>query len=102
MESGDLEKAKELIFKLAPPYDPEAVDEKGRKLKKPVFSLAHLRARARVYMALKDWDAALADAEEVVGRQTATDGGMSMRSDELDEAEKLRDAIRKNRDEAKQ
>jgi len=102
LESGDLEMAKELIFKLAPPFDPEAVDEKGRKLKKPVFSLAHLRARAQVYMALKDWDAALADTEEVVKRQTATDGGMSLRSDELDEAEELRDAVRKNRDEAKQ
>ena len=102
LEHGDIGKAKEYIFKLAPPYDPDAVDEKGRKPKKPVFSLAHLRSRARVYMAMKDWDAALQDAEEVVKRQTGTDGGMSLRTDELDEAEELRDTIRKKRDVAKQ
>jgi hypothetical protein len=38
---------------LAPPYDPEAVDEKGRMLPEPKFSLPHLRARAHVYMALQ-------------------------------------------------
>lgn len=98
LEQGDLEKAKELIFKLAPPFDPSAVDEKGRKLKQPQLGLSHLRARARVYFALKDLDAALLDAEEVVKRQTAIDGGMSLRTDELEEAEKLRDTIRLARD----
>ena len=48
-------------------------------------------------MALEDWDAALKDAEEVVTRQTGIDGGMSLRTDELDEAEQLRDAIREKR-----
>ncbi len=102
LEQGDLEKAKELIFKLAPPFDPNAVDEKGRKLKQPQFGLSHLRARARVYFALKDLDAALLDAEEVVKRQTAIDGGMSLRTGELEEAEKLRDTIRVARDGEKQ
>jgi hypothetical protein len=81
LESGEIENAKQLIFKLAPPYDPEAVDEKGRKLKEPVFGVAHVRARARVFMALNDWDAAQADA--------------------LDEAEELLETIRKRQDEAK-
>ena len=79
---------------LAPPYDPNAVDEKGRKLKKPEQHIAHVRARVRVFMALKDYDKALADAEEVYSRQYAADSGMSQRTMELDEAEKLRDEIR--------
>jgi hypothetical protein len=94
LEKGDIEAAKARIFSLAPPFDPEAVDERGRKLRKPQIGLAHLRARARVYMALGEWDKALADAEEVVQSQLGTDGGMSLRTDELDEAEKLRDEIK--------
>jgi hypothetical protein len=45
-------------------------------------------------MALKEWDKALADAEEVVQQQLGTDGGMSLRTDELDESERLRDMIK--------
>lgn len=44
-------------------------------------------------MALGDWESALADAEEVVQSQLSTDGGMSLRTKELDEAEQLRDEI---------
>jgi hypothetical protein len=93
LERGDIETAKARILALAPPFDPKAVDDRGRPLKKPQYGLAHLSARARVYMALKEWDNALADAEEVVQRQLGTDGGMSLRTDELDEAEKLRGTI---------
>ncbi|HEX5790500.1 MAG TPA: hypothetical protein VFY13_05070, partial [Luteolibacter sp.] len=84
LQRGDVQAAKDLILTLCPPFDPEAVDERGRKLRKPDYSLYHLRARARVYMALKEWDKALADAEEVVSRQLGTDGSMSLRTDELD------------------
>ena len=90
---GDVQAAKERMFALAPPFDPNAVDEKGRKLKPPVYGLAHLRARARVYMALKEWDKALADASEVVERQLGKDGGMSLRTDELDQSEALKEEI---------
>ncbi len=93
LEKGDFEAAKDMIFKLAPPYDPNAVDARGRKFPKPVHSISHLRARARVYMAMKDYDAALADAEEVVQSQLGTDGGMSLRTKLLDEDESLRDRI---------
>jgi len=93
LDSGAIGKAQEFIFKLAPPFDPEAVDEKGRKLKKPEFSVSHVRARARVYIALQDWKAALGDAEELVKRLTETGGSMSLRPEELDEAEELRDLI---------
>ncbi len=94
LDRGGIQAAKDKIFTLAPPFDPNAVDAKGRKLPKPpAISLAHLRARARVYMALKEWDKALADAEEVVQRQLGTDGGMSLRTDELDASEALRNTI---------
>lgn len=94
LESGDVQAAKTLIMTLAPPYDPQAMDEKGRKSKKPVHHIAHVRARARVFMTLKDYDQAFADAEEIYSRQYAADSGMSQRTRELDEAEKLRDKIR--------
>ena len=94
LERGDTQAAKDKILALAPPFDPNAVDARGRKLPKPpACSLSHLRARARVYMALKEYDAALADAEEVVQRQLGTDGGMSLRTDELDASEELRNTI---------
>ena len=101
LERGDLDKAKELAFTLAPPFDPEAVDEKGRKLREPTFRLAHLSNRARVYMAMEQWDAALKDAEGVVKGHTSTAGGMSLRTNELDQAEALRDSIRQKQEEAK-
>ena len=98
LERGDITAAKDKILALAPPFDPNAVDAKGRKLPKPPeISLSHLRARAKVYLALKDYDKALADAEEVVARQLGTDGGMSLRTDELDASEELRDQILKVR-----
>ncbi len=102
LDKGDIEGAKKFILALAPAFDPEAVDEKGRKLKLPKFSLPHLRARAKVYLALGEIDLALADAEEVVQRQLGTDGGMSLRTDELDESEKLRDTILKAKATTKQ
>jgi hypothetical protein len=90
---GDIEAAKRLAFQFAPTEIPEPKDPKKAKKKPEPPSLAHLRSRARVYMALKDWDAALADAEGVVKTQTGTDAGMSLRTPELDEAEELRDTI---------
>lgn len=93
LERGETEAAKARILALVPPVDPNAVDAKGRKLPKVTYSLAHLRARARVYMALKEWDKALADADEVVQRQLGTDGGMSLRTAELDASEALKQEI---------
>lgn len=94
LKHDDIEEAKRLAFQFAPVEVPEPVDGKKKANKKPdAPSLAHLRSRARVYMALKDWDAALTDAEEIVRAQTGTDAGMSLRTPELDEAEQLRDTI---------
>jgi hypothetical protein len=93
LEKGQIQAAKDHIMALAPPYDPEAVDERGRKLRKPKYSLPHLRARARVYMALEEWEKALADAQKVYDSELGKAGGMSIRTDELDEAEAFRDEI---------
>jgi hypothetical protein len=93
LERGDVAAAEKLILSLAPPYDPEAKDDRGRKLPEPKYSMHHLRARARVYMALKQWDKALADAEFVVQQLLGAAGGMSQRTPELDESEALRDDI---------
>jgi tetratricopeptide (TPR) repeat protein len=91
LERGDLEAAKSLAFAIAPPFDPAAKDDKGRPKPKAAISLPHLRSRGRVYAALGQWDAALADAEEVFSQQTAIDGSLSLRSAALDEAERFRD-----------
>ncbi len=93
LERGEVQAAKEKILTLAPPYDPDALDAKGNKTPKPQYSTAHLRARARVYMALKELDKARADATEVAQRQVETDGWLSLRTPELDAAEALKAAI---------
>jgi len=88
-----LEAARARIITLAPHFDPDALDERGRKLKKPIYSASHLRARARVFAACGELDLALVDAEEVVGQLLSLAGSMSKRFEELDEAEALRDSI---------
>jgi len=93
LDRGDVEEAKRLAFSLAPPPGSEPLDAKGRPIKNPPAGLAHLRSRARLYMALGEWENALADAEELVQRETDISGGLSMRTDALDEAEELRDRI---------
>jgi len=93
LERGDIDAAKKLILSLAPPYDPEATDDRGNKPPEPKYSIYHLRARARVFMALKEWDKALTDAEFVVGNLLATANHLSLRSPELNESEALKDEI---------
>jgi tetratricopeptide (TPR) repeat protein len=83
LEKGDIEQAKRLVFQFAPNIKPAPP------------STEHLRARARVYLAMKEYDKALADAEEVLSRQKGTDGDMSLRSKELGIIEKLVEEIRK-------
>lgn len=94
LKKGDEKAAKALIMKITPPYDPQAVDEKGRRLKEPKVALPHLRARTQFYMAVEDWENALADAEAVMQVHLAQAGGMSLRTPELDGSEALRDEIK--------
>ena len=93
LSSGDLEKAKRLAFKLAPIERPAPPVGKRVKKSDTTISLPHLRSRAKVYMAMKDWKAALADAEKVYLTLKRRDGFLSMRTAELDEAEELRATI---------
>lgn len=90
LAGGDLEEARRIAFLHAPPgpTDPEKPN-----IKPIPPSLTHLRTRARVYLALKDYENALADAEEVLAKQLGIDGGMSLRTKELDEAEQFRDQL---------
>jgi len=95
LDKGDIEEAKRLVFQFAPAEPPVSTDPKKKNVKPAPPSTEHLRARARVYLAMKEYDKALADAEEVLSRQKATDGGMSLRSKELGIIEKLVEEIRK-------
>ncbi len=94
IDKGEAEAAKKLILALAPHQDPNAVDDRGRKIKHPEQSMSHLRARARVYAALEDWDKAYADAEAVRQRRARMDADMSKLSAQLGLDEAFRDEIK--------
>ena len=88
---GDLDEAKRLAFAFAPV---EAPTPEGEKKKKPVkISNPHLRSRAKVYLAMGDLKAALADAEQAYLAVNIQAGYISMRTDELEETEALKATI---------
>ncbi len=95
LEQGNVEQAQRLAFSLAPLPDPAVGAPKGGKPTPQPMSLPHLRARARVYKALEEWDKALADAEDLVARETEISGLISVRTAALNEAEALRDQVRR-------
>jgi hypothetical protein len=87
----DLEEAKRLAFAYAPLVEPTP---KGQKKKKTVkISVLHLRSRAKVYLAMGELKAAYADAEEAYLAVNIRAGYISMRTDELEETEALKDTI---------
>jgi len=90
LKNGNLEEAKRLALKLAPTEKPAPAVGKRVKKSDTAISLPHLRSRAKVYMALKDWKAALADVEEVVARQRRADAGLAVRSPEFVQAMRWR------------
>lgn len=90
---GDIEEAKRIAFLRAPTEPPISTDPKKKNIKLIPPSLVHLRARARVYFALKEYDKALADAEEIFSQQRGIDGGMSLRTKLLDSDEQFRDQL---------
>ncbi len=85
---GDLGEAKRLAFAFAPLEEPTPPDQK----KKPVkdISVPHLRSRAKVYMAMENWEAAFADIQETYLSVNGKAGYISMRTAELDEVEELK------------
>ena len=99
LEKGEIEKAKDHIFTVAPPFDPKAVDGKGRPLKKPIENYVHLRARAHVYLALGDKKAALNDAEEMLQFLKEKAGWMTLLPKGLEEAEELVELLKKKGEE---
>lgn len=79
---GDLDEAKRLAFAFAPVLVPPTPDQKKQPPKKEI-PVPHLRGRAKVYMAMKNWQAAATDIEEVYLRVNSTAGWLSMHTEEL-------------------
>lgn len=71
---------------------------KEKKKPVPKISIPHLRSRAKVYLAMGNLKAAAAAAEQVSLAVNQKAGYISMRTDDLEEAE----ALRETREEAKQ
>ena len=82
LKGGNLEEVKRLAFGNAP----LGVDRKK-------ISPIHLRSRAKVSMALKNWEAALADIDEAILRQKTSDGRAAIKSRAAAEAMHLKARI---------
>jgi len=93
---GDLDEAKRLAFAFAPVVDPTTPVKKPAK----TISVPHLRSRAKVYMAMQQWQAALDDAEQAYLAVNIKAGWLSMRTAELDMTEKLKATIIAAREQA--
>jgi hypothetical protein len=85
---GDLEEAKRLAFAFAPVEEPTPEGEKKKPAQK--ISIPHLRSRAKVYMAMENWEAAFADIQEAYLSVNSKAGWLSMRTDDLEEVEELK------------
>lgn len=96
LASGDLEEAKRLAFAFAPIDETIATDQKKKPANK--ISNPHLRSRAKVYTAMKNWEAAFKDAQEAYLEVNSRAGWLSMRTDELDEIEMLKATINRLRE----
>ncbi|MEO0476747.1 MAG: alanine--tRNA ligase-related protein, partial [Planctomycetota bacterium] len=91
LAADDLDEAKRLAFAHAPlpePPDPEAKRKPALKITPP-----HLRARAKVYEAIGDYESALADAQAAYLEINKKAGWLSMRTEDLENTERLRDRI---------
>jgi hypothetical protein len=88
----DLKEAKRLAFAHAPVKQVRPEDA-PRNWKPKKIGVPHLRSRAKVYQAMGDLKAAFADAEQCYLAVNIKAGYISMRTDELEETEALRDTI---------
>ena len=100
LSRGDIDEAKRLAFAHAPVEQLPPPDA-PRNWKPKKISIPHLRSRAKVYLATGYLDAAYADADKVYLAENQTAGYISMRTDDLEETELLREAILKKLDEKK-
>ena len=87
LDKGDTEAALALALRHAPVVVEEPDPKKRRRNSGP--GQTHLRCRAKVYIAMKDWKKALPDVDRLVDRQRLSDAGMSVESPELLEALRL-------------
>ncbi|MBT8043524.1 MAG: hypothetical protein KJO79_01130 [Verrucomicrobiae bacterium] len=91
LAKGDLEEAKRLAIAYAPVEQP--IPE-GKKKRKPVkISVPHLRSRAKVYQAMGNLKAACADIEQAYLEVKRQAGSISMRTDDLERTEALKDSM---------
>jgi hypothetical protein len=100
LSRGDIEEAKRLAFAHAPVEQLPPPDA-PRNWKPKKISIPHLRSRAKIYFAMGELESAATDAEQVYLAVNQKAGYISMHTDELTEAEALRETIRKKREDAK-
>jgi hypothetical protein len=93
---GDIDEAKRLAFAHAPVEQVPPPDA-PRSWKPKKISIPHLRSRAKVYLAMGELESAASDAEEIYLVVNQNAGYISMRTDELEEAEALRETIRRKK-----
>lgn len=92
LAKGDLDEAKRIAFAHAP-LEQVRPEDAPRHWKPKKISTTHLRARAKVYMAMEQWQQAYEDIQVVFMAVNRKAGYIVMRTKELDEVEKLRDEI---------
>jgi hypothetical protein len=97
---GDLDEAKRLAFAHAPVEQLPPPDA-PRNWKPKKISIPHLRSRAKVFLAVGELESAATDAEQVYLAVNQKAGYISMRTDELEKTEALRETIRKKREDSK-
>jgi hypothetical protein len=100
LSRGDLDEAKRLAFAHAP-VEQSPPPDAPRNWKPKKISIPHLRSRAKVYLAMSELESAATDAEQVYLAVNQKAGYISMRTDDLEEIEALRETIRKKREDSK-
>jgi hypothetical protein len=95
IERDDLEEAQRLAFAHAPPEQVKPEDA-PRNWRPKVFTAPQLRARAKVYAALGEFERALEDAQAAYLLVNSKAGWLSMRTEDLEATERLRDDIKRN------
>ena len=89
---GDLEEAKRIAFAHAP-LTQEPPPDAPRHWKPKKIGTVHMRARAKVYAAMGEWELAKADAQVAYLAINSKAGHISMRTEDLEEIEALKDLI---------
>jgi hypothetical protein len=92
LAKDDLEQAKSLAFAHAP-VEQVAPPDAPKNWKRKQIGTVHLRARAKVYLAMGEYEAALKDAHEAYLAINSKAGYLSMRTEDLEDIEQLKAEI---------